>query len=111
MSETSIVSEVTDEIKPKKVQSESLKSAKAKYYSKKKLDPEFMEQNRSKAKKHYIQNAEHHKQKCREYFALALFSDSDCTFFGLISSVTSETVSDMLIYMLYITILYIFLIF
>ena len=50
MSETCIVSEVTDEIKPKKVQSEALKRAKAKYYSKKKLDPEFMDQNRNKAK-------------------------------------------------------------
>ena len=68
MSEISIVSEVTDEIKPKKVQSEAVKRAKAKYYSKKKLDPEFMEQNRSKAKQHYIQNAEHHNQKCREYY-------------------------------------------
>ena len=70
MSETSIVTDdhQEGEIKPKKVQSESLKRAKAKYYSKKKLDPEFMEQNRSKAKQHYIQNAEHHKQKCREYY-------------------------------------------
>ena len=52
MSETSIVTDDHQEgvIKPKKVQSESLKRAKAKYYSKKKLDPEFMEQNRSKAK-------------------------------------------------------------
>ena len=70
MSETSIVTDdhQEGEIKPKKVQSESLKRAKAKYYSKKKLDPEFMEQNRSKAKQHYIQNSEHHKQKCREYY-------------------------------------------
>jgi hypothetical protein len=70
MSETSIVTDdhQEGEIKPKKVQSESLKRAKAKYYSKKKLDPEFMEQNRSKEKQHYIQNSEHHKQKCREYY-------------------------------------------
>ena len=70
MSETSIVTDEHQEveIKPKKVQSESLKRAKAKYYSKKKLDPEFMEQNRNKAKQHYIQNSEHHKQKCREYY-------------------------------------------
>ena len=70
MSETSIVTDEHQEgeIKPKKVQSESLKRAKAKYYSKKKLDPEFMEQNRSKATQYYIQNSEHHKQKCREYY-------------------------------------------
>ena len=70
MSETSIVTDdhQEGEIKPKKVQSESLKRAKAKYYNKKKLDPEFMEQNRSKVKQHYIQNSEHHKQKCREYY-------------------------------------------
>ena len=70
MSEASIVTDEHQEgeIKAKKPQSESLKRAKAKYYSKKKLDPEFMEQNRSKAKQHYIQNAEHHKQKCREYY-------------------------------------------
>jgi len=71
MSEASIVTDEhreDEQIKPKKQQSESLKRAKAKYYSKKKLDPEFMEQNRSKAKQHYIQNAEHHKQKCREYY-------------------------------------------
>ena len=59
---------IIEEVKPKKVQSESLKRAKAKYYSKKKLDPEFMEQNRSKSKQHYMQNSEHHKQKCREYY-------------------------------------------
>ncbi len=49
MSETSIVTDdhQEGEIKPKKVQSESLKRAKAKYYSKKKVDPEFMEQNRN----------------------------------------------------------------
>jgi hypothetical protein len=70
MSEASIVTDEHQEgeIKPKKVQSESLKRAKAKYYNKKKLDPEFMEQNRNKAKQHYIQNSEHHKQKCREYY-------------------------------------------
>ena len=69
MSETSIVTDEHQEgeIKAKKPQSESLKRAKAKYYSKKKLDPEFMEQNRSKSKQHYIQNAEHHNQKCRDY--------------------------------------------
>ncbi len=70
MSETSIVTDEHQEveIKPKKVQSESFKRAKSKYYIKKKVDPEFMEQNRSKAKQHYIQNSEHHKQKCREYY-------------------------------------------
>jgi hypothetical protein len=70
MSEASIVTDEHQEgeIKAKKPQSESLKRAKAKYYSKKKLDPEFMEQNRSKARQHYIQNAEHHKQKYREYY-------------------------------------------
>ncbi len=71
MSEVSIVTDEhreDEQIKPKKVQSESLKRAKAKYYSKKKLDPEFMDQNRNKAKQHYIQNSEQHKQKCREYY-------------------------------------------
>jgi hypothetical protein len=38
---------IIEEINPKKPQSEALKRAKAKYYSKKKLDPEFMEQNRN----------------------------------------------------------------
>ena len=61
---------ITEEMKQEgeKTQSETLKRAKAKYYSKKNLDPEFMEQNRNKAKQYYIQNAEHHKQKCREYY-------------------------------------------
>ena len=39
MSETSII---IVEINPKKPQSEAVKRAKAKYYSKKKLNPEFM---------------------------------------------------------------------
>jgi len=34
---------IIEEVKPKKPQSEALKRAKAKYYNKKKLDPEFME--------------------------------------------------------------------
>ena len=65
MSETSIVIE---EIKPKKTQSDAVKRAKAKYYSKKKLDPEFMEQNRNKAKEYYIHNSERHQNKCKEYY-------------------------------------------
>jgi len=65
MSETSIV---IVEINTKKPQSEAVKRAKAKYYSKKKLDPEFMEQNRNKAKEYYIQNTERHQNKCKEYY-------------------------------------------
>ena len=44
-----------DKIKPKKTQSESLKRAKAKYYNKKKIGPEFMEQNRYNTKEYYVQ--------------------------------------------------------
>ena len=65
MSETSIVIE---EIKPKKTQSDAVKRAKAKYYSKKKLDPEFMEQNRNKAKEYYIHNSERHQNNVKEYY-------------------------------------------
>ena len=61
-----IIVEMKEETK--KTQSEAVKRAKAKYYNKKKLDPEFMGQNRSKAKQHYMENSEHHKQKCREYY-------------------------------------------
>ena len=56
------------EINPKKPQSEAVKRAKAKYYIKKKLDPEFMEQNRNKAKEYYIHNTERHQNKCKEYY-------------------------------------------
>ena len=70
MSEKTTYEIIIEEMKEetKKTQSETVKRAKAKYYNKKKLDPEFMEQNRNKAKQHYIQNSEHHKQKCREYY-------------------------------------------
>ncbi len=49
---------IIEEINSKKPQSDAVKRAKAKYYSKKKLDPEFMEQNRSKQRStiHTIQN-------------------------------------------------------
>ena len=56
------------EINPKKPQSEAVKRAKAKYYNKKKLDPEFMEQNRNKAKEYYTHNSERHQNKCKEYY-------------------------------------------
>ena len=52
----------------KKTQSEAVKRAKAKYYNKKKLDPEFMEQNRSKAKQYYINNSERHQNNVKEYY-------------------------------------------
>ena len=65
MSEISIIIE---EVKPKKTQSEAVKRAKAKYYNKKKLDPEFMEQNRNKAKEYYTHNSERHQNKCKEYY-------------------------------------------
>ena len=45
-----IIQEMKEETK--KTQSEAVKRAKAKYYIKKKLDPELMKQNRKKAK-HY----------------------------------------------------------
>ena len=65
MSEISIIIE---EVKPKKTQSEAVKRAKAKYYNKKKLDPEFMEQNRNKAKQYYIHNSERHQNNVKEYY-------------------------------------------
>ena len=49
---------IIEEIKSKKPQSDTVKRAKAKYYNKKKLDPEFMEQNRSKAKQYYEERQE-----------------------------------------------------
>ena len=65
MSEIIIV-EMKEETK--KTQSEAIKRAKAKYYSKKKLDPEFMEQNRSKAKQYYMHNSERHQNNVKEYY-------------------------------------------
>ena len=65
MSEIIIV-EMKEETK--KTQSEAVKRAKAKYYNKKKLDPEFMEQNRNKAKEYYTHNSERHQNKCKEYY-------------------------------------------
>ena len=65
MSEISIIIE---EVKPKKPQSDAVKRAKAKYYNKKKLDPEFMEQNRSKAKQYYMHNSERHQNNVKEYY-------------------------------------------
>ena len=59
---------IIEEVKPKKPQSETLKRAKAKYYNKKKLDPEFMEQNRIKAKQYYIHNSERHQNNVKEYY-------------------------------------------
>ena len=56
------------EINPKKPQSEAVKRAKAKYYNKKKLDPEFMEQNRNKAKEYYRHNSERHQNNVKEYY-------------------------------------------
>jgi hypothetical protein len=41
---------IIEEINSKKPQSKTVKRAKAKYYRKEKLDPEFMEQNRNKDK-------------------------------------------------------------
>ena len=59
---------IIEEAKPKKPQSDSVKRAKAKYYNKKKLDPEFMEQNRSKAKEYYRHNSERHQNDVKEYY-------------------------------------------
>jgi hypothetical protein len=57
-----------EEINSKKPQSETLKKANAKYYNKKKLDPEFMEQNRNKTKQYYIHNTERHQNNVKEYY-------------------------------------------
>ena len=59
---------IIEEVNSKKPQSETVKRAKAKYYNKKKLDPEFMEQNRSKAKQYYINNSERHQNNVKEYY-------------------------------------------
>ena len=59
---------IIEEVKPKKPQSDAVKRAKAKYYNKKTLDPEFMEQNRIKAKEYYTHNSERHQNKCKEYY-------------------------------------------
>ena len=59
---------IIEETKPKKPQSDSVKRAKAKYYNKKKLDPEFMEQNRNKAKEYYRHNSERHQNNVKEYY-------------------------------------------
>ena len=67
MSDYEIIIEEMKEEK-KKPQSEALKRAKAKYYNKKKLDPEFMEQNRIKAKQYYIHNTERHQNNVKEYY-------------------------------------------
>ena len=61
-----IIEEMKEETK--KPQSDAVKRAKAKYYSKKKLDPEFMEQNRSKAKEYYRHNSERHQNNVKEYY-------------------------------------------
>ena len=65
MSEISIIIE---EVKPKKTQSDAVKRAKAKYYNKKKLDPEFMEQNRNKTKEYYRHNSERYQNNVKEYY-------------------------------------------
>lgn len=49
-------------------QSESLKRAKAKYYQKKKSDPEFLEQNRIKAKEYFESHRDQHKATCMKYY-------------------------------------------
>ena len=61
-----IIEEMKEETK--KPQSDAVKRAKAKYYSKKKLDPEFMEQNRNKAKEYYRHNSERHQNNVKEYY-------------------------------------------
>ena len=61
---------IIEEMKQEKTkpQSDAVKRAKAKYYNKKKLSPEFMQQNRNKAKQYYIHNSERHQNKCKEYY-------------------------------------------
>ena len=61
-----IIEEMKEETK--KPQSDAVKRAKAKYYSKKKLDPEFMEKNRNKAKEYYRHNSERHQNNVKEYY-------------------------------------------
>ena len=54
--------------KEKKPQSEAVKRAKSKYYNKKKLSPEFIQQNRNKTKQYYIHNTERHQNNVKEYY-------------------------------------------
>ncbi len=61
-----IIVEMKEETK--KTQSEAVKRVKAKYYKKKKLDTEFMEQNRNKAKQYYMHNSERHQNNVKEYY-------------------------------------------
>ena len=49
------------------VQSEALKRAKAKYYQKKKLDPEFIKKNAEKAKEYFESHRDQHKETCKRY--------------------------------------------
>ena len=57
--------ELTNTVKPKKVQSEAVKKAKAKYYQKKKEDAEFMEKIKEKSKNYYHENKD--KPEFKEY--------------------------------------------
>jgi hypothetical protein len=57
--------ELTNTVKPKKVQSEAVKKAKAKYYQKKKEDAEFMEKIKDKSKTYYHENKD--KPEFKEY--------------------------------------------
>lgn len=49
-------------------QSESLRLAKARYYQKKRQDPEYMATNRLKAQKYRENNEEKHKEACKNYY-------------------------------------------
>jgi hypothetical protein len=49
-------------------QSESLKRAKAKYYQKKKEDPDFIKKNADKAKEYFEQHRDQHKETCKRYY-------------------------------------------
>jgi adenylosuccinate synthase len=50
------------------VQSEALKRAKAKYYQKKKLDPEFIKKNVEKAKEYFESHRDQHRETCKRYY-------------------------------------------
>ena len=49
-------------------QSEALKRAKAKYYQKKKEDPEFIKMNANKAKDYFELHRDQHKETCKRYY-------------------------------------------
>ncbi len=50
------------------VQSEALQRAKAKYYKKLKVNPEYKEASAKRTKEYYINNKEKHIENCKPYY-------------------------------------------